>query len=246
MAKHVGIYVAYDKSTFTDDDRNLLGEIVDYIDGVKLGYQSIYAEDPESHRSVMSLAREFVAEVLEKKVFIDGKLHDIGNTVSEGLKLIGQQDCDYVTLHGPQSPASLQAAVALGQEYSFTPLAVTVLTDIDDATSLSLWGDNVVEQVKTNASHAYEHGVRGFICSAQEARVIRDQHGRDVTIGTPAIRPRWAVAPDEQKRVTTPTQAAQAGADFIVVGRPILKPPQGISSLQAAKRIREELNKAAA
>lgn len=119
-------------------------------------------------------------------------------------------------------------------------LAVTVLTDFDSDQCMSRFGCTHITAVVDFARMAYREGIRGLVCSAQEARYIRDTLP-DVYIVTPGIRPEWATSKDEQHRITTPTEAKKAGVDAIVVGRPIYNPPLTYSHRDAAQMIREEL-----
>jgi len=149
--------------------------------------------------------------------------------------------------HATASDAAL-AAVAEAAGDKAIALAVTVLTDLDDAQCKSRFlpenqvyvGRYVPVLVENFAKNAYRLGIRGFVCSPLEVEIIR-QVAPDAYIVTPGIRPLWAVAADEQKRVTTPAQAKRAGADAIVVGRPISAPPASYTRLQAVREIQQEL-----
>jgi len=96
------------------------------------------------------------------------------------------------------------------------------------------------------AEIASNNSISGIVCSPKETSLIREDmdNGEKFTLINPGIRPTWAVAPDEQKRVTTPAQAVENSADGVVVGRPIAQPPKGMTSVEAAKSICEELESA--
>ncbi|OGC84698.1 orotidine 5'-phosphate decarboxylase [Candidatus Adlerbacteria bacterium RIFCSPHIGHO2_12_FULL_53_18] len=236
-----GLIFAYDFSTF-DDKAALLKEIASHVDLIKVGLQAITALGPE-HVSIAYTVQSFTGTVLQKKVMWDEKLLDIGNTIEGAAKNIALlSSVSLATLHAQMSTAGLQAVVR-AWEGKITPLAVTALTDLDDQACWDRFRRDAAQTVIDFAKIAYSNGIRGFVCSPHEAREIRNRFS-DVTIVTPAIRPLWAVAKDEQKRVMTPTKAVQAGADYIVVGRPISKPPEGKTSEHAAREIREELEAA--
>ena len=248
MPRRTGIILACDIS-----DPELAEEaivpLMPYIDFVKVGLEAMTAEDFEGF-STATFVRQLTIEDFGKNVMWDMKLHDIGNTVGAAAKNIVDLGSKMFTLHASASDAALKAAADAAGKQSLA-LAVTVLTDLDDAQCqlrfLPRNADPVDEFAKrlvvNFAKIAYGCGIRGFVCSAQEAQLIRSVTP-PVTIVTPAIRPLWAVKPDEQKRVTTPAQASAAGADFVVIGRPILKPPNGMTSVEAVQRIREELDNA--
>jgi orotidine-5'-phosphate decarboxylase len=244
-----GLIVALDLSAFTGVEMAAITPLLPHVDFAKVGLEAMTAEIQGG--TVAMAMRDFCLghEGGATRVMWDGKFHDIGNTVGKASANVVKYGSSMFTLHASASDAALEAAVEAAGDKSL-PLAVTVLTDLDDPQCRTRFmPDNVnsyvgnfarllVEQFAINA---YKRGIRGFVCSAQEARTIRDSLGDDVIIVTPAIRPAWAVSADEQKRVTTPWQAAEAGADYIVVGRPILNPPGVMTPAEAAQRIRREL-----
>lgn len=231
---------AYDYSVFDQKKMELLKAISPHIDLVKVGLQAMTAFDQQGV-SIAYKVQRYVGTILQKKVMWDAKLHDIGNTAGLAAhNIAGFSSVQLGTLHASMSNEGLRA-VADAWTGKITPLAVTVLTDIDDGECherFSLTPASVAVENFTRIAHY--NGINGFVCSAKEAHLISDISS-EATIVTPAIRPEWAVKKDEQKRVTTPTQAALAGADYIVVGRPISNPPEGKTPEQAASEIREEL-----
>ncbi|MDE1925371.1 MAG: orotidine-5'-phosphate decarboxylase [Patescibacteria group bacterium] len=243
------IILEYDKSSFEEKDRALLLALNEYIQVVKVGLEAMTAEHPKSRRTIAGLVAEFCIDILDIEAMWDMKLGDIGNTVAQAVHNIGKLGASLFTLHASASDPALAAAVKVSKKYNMTALVVTVPTDLDDNQCRTrflprgvAYGGNLVEALVLNyAENAYGLGIRSFVCSAQEARIIRRLYP-NATIVTPAIRPLWSVASDEQQRVTTPTQAAEAGADYIVVGHPILRPPRRMKPIEAAKRIREELD----
>lgn len=165
----------------------------------------------------LGFARELVDA--GKKVFLDFKLHDIANTVEEGVAAVAAMGVDLLTVHA--YPQTMRAAVAGRGDGGLKILAVTVLTSWDDAdlAEAGVSGD-VASVVARRAEQAREIGVNGIVAAAAEAARIRGIVGSDRLIVTPGIRPAGAAAGD-QKRVMGPAAALRAGADHLVVGRPI-------------------------
>lgn len=219
---------------------HLIGQVAEEINFVKVGLEAMTAENNAGE----TLARRFrlEAQANELGVMWDMKLHDIGNTVAKAVKNIAAQGSRMFTLHATASDAALAAAVEAASDKTLV-LAVTVLTDLDEIQCQSRFATSAKSAVRSFAKNAHHLGVEGFVCSGEEAPIIREAIP-SAHIVTPAIRPLWAVTPDEQKRVTTPTQAKRAGANAIVVGRPISNPPPSRNHWQAAREIREELDAA--
>lgn len=167
----------------------------------------------------LDLARRLSAD--GKKVFLDFKLHDIGATVERGARSIARLGADFLTVHA--EPDVLEGAVAgRGDDRRLKILAVTVLTSLDQAAlARSGIAMDVEDLVLMRAGFAAEAGADGVIASAAEARAIRRRFGDRLLIVTPGVRPAGAAA-DDQKRVATPAEAIAAGADYLVIGRPIV------------------------
>jgi len=170
----------------------------------------------------LALANELKQEH-GKRIFLDMKLFDIGATVEAAVRGLAQFDLDFLTVHG--DPHVVRAAKEGAAGTDLKILAVTILTSLDRAdldASLIREGD-LPELVAARALHAFEAGADGVIASPQEAALIRalpQAAGR--LIVTPGVRPAGAALGD-QKRVATPAQALENGADHVVVGRPILR-----------------------
>jgi orotidine-5'-phosphate decarboxylase len=155
-----------------------------------------------------------------KRVFLDMKLHDIGNTVAQGVKSVARMGVSFLTVHA--YPQTMHAAVDAAGDSGMRILAVTVLTSYDDADLAAAGYDfTVPELVAERAAQARDIGVDGLVCSAEEAANLRSIVGAGMVLVTPGIRPAGAEAGD-QKRVMTPAAAVRAGADYLVVGRPIV------------------------
>jgi orotidine-5'-phosphate decarboxylase len=190
----------------------LVERLGDSVSFYKIGYQLAYAGG-------LPLAEKLVRA--NKRVFLDLKLHDIGNTVMRGVQSVAQLGATFLTVHA--YPQTMQAAVRARGGSGLRILAVTVLTSYDDADLAAAgYGLGVDALAVHRASQARDIGVDGIVCSAEEVSELRQVVGERMALVTPGIRPIGAAAGD-QKRVMTPAQAIAAGADFLVVGRPILE-----------------------
>ena len=189
----------------------LIARLGDSVSFYKIGYQLAYAG-----------GLPLVAKLADrgKNVFLDLKLHDIGNTVASGVRSVAKMGATFLTVHA--YPQTMQAAVeARGDRLKI--LAVTVLTSYDDddlhAAGYRL---DVSDLVEARALQAEALGVDGIVCSAEEAEAVRDIVGAQMVLVTPGIRPLGSDVGD-QKRIMTPTRAIAAGSDYLVVGRPIVE-----------------------
>ncbi|MDO9412072.1 MAG: orotidine-5'-phosphate decarboxylase [Pseudolabrys sp.] len=156
-----------------------------------------------------------------KQVFLDLKLHDIGNTVTKGVESVAQMGATFLTVHA--YPQTMRAAVEGTRGSKLKILAVTVLTSYDES-DMKAAGYNlgVSELVARRAEQARDIGINGLVCSPEEAANLRGIVGNNLSLVTPGIRPAGAAAGD-QKRIMTPAKAIAAGADYLVVGRPIVE-----------------------
>ena len=190
----------------------MIDRLGDSVTFYKIGYQLAYAGG-------FSLARQLTAA--GKKVFIDLKLHDIGNTVARGVESIATLGATFLTVHA--YPQTMRAAVEARQGTGLNILAVTVLTSYDDQ-DLQAAGYRlgVSALVELRARQAQELGIDGLVCSPEEAAHLRKAVGRRMALVTPGIRPAGTAAGD-QKRIMTPARAILAGADYLVVGRPVME-----------------------
>jgi orotidine-5'-phosphate decarboxylase len=204
----------------------------------KVGLELFTAEGPALFKKL---------KVLRKGIFLDLKLHDIPNTVAGAVRSAVRHGVQMMTIHTSGGREMMTRAVEAARETAEvekveTPLllGVTVLTSLKSA-DLDEVGmkPDVAGQVLRLAGLAKSAGMDGVVCSPQEIEIIRKEHGRDLLIVTPGIRPAWAAAQD-QKRIMTPAEAVQKGADYLVIGRPIT----GAASPQEAfARIVEELER---
>jgi orotidine-5'-phosphate decarboxylase len=194
----------------------LVKPLIGKVSWIKLGLQLFVRYGP-------TIVDEFHA--LGFKVFLDLKLHDIPNTVSSAIKSLRGRPCSLLTLHASGGSEMLARAVETAQQSipDCQLLGVTVLTSMDQ-TQLNAVGVKSIpeDQVKLLGKLAIHSGIHGCVCSPLELPLLRKELGPKAVLVTPGIRYPDGKA-DDQNRVMTPIQAAQAGANFIVVGRPILK-----------------------
>jgi orotidine-5'-phosphate decarboxylase len=156
-----------------------------------------------------------------KQVFLDLKLHDIGNTVTKGVESVAQIGATFLTVHA--YPQTMKAAVEGKKGSTLRILAVTVLTSYDDSDLATAGYDmSVGELAAARAAQARDTDVDGLVCSAEEAASLRKIVGPGMVLVTPGIRPAGSATGD-QKRIMTPAKAIAAGADYLVVGRPIVE-----------------------
>ncbi|CCE06360.1 Orotidine 5'-phosphate decarboxylase (OMP decarboxylase) (OMPDCase) (OMPdecase) [Bradyrhizobium sp. STM 3843] len=189
----------------------MIDRLGDSVSFYKIGYQLAFAGG-------LALVPQLAAG--GKKVFVDLKLHDIGNTVARGVESIAKSGATFLTVHA--YPQTMMAAVEGRMGSALRILAVTVLTSYDEADLVAAgYRLGVSELVEMRARQAQSLGVDGLVCSAEEAAALRKVVGHQLALVTPGIRPAGAATGD-QKRVMTPARAIAAGSDYLVVGRPVV------------------------
>ena len=188
----------------------MIARLGDSVTFYKIGYQLAYAGG-------LPLVSKLADQ--GKKVFLDLKLHDIGNTVARGVESVARLGATFLTVHA--YPQTLKAAVEGRAGSNLKLLAVTVLTSYDDG-DLHAAGYrlSVSDLVEARAQQAQVLGLDGIVCSPEEAAALRKLVGHQMTLVTPGIRPAGSDVGD-QKRIMTPARAIAAGSDYLVVGRPI-------------------------
>lgn len=187
-------------------------ETAEAVGMFKIGLELFVAHGP----AALALGSEF-----DRPIFLDLKLHDIPATVGRAAARAATLGARYLTVHAAGGPAMLQQAVAACQDSALEIVAVTVLTSMDQS-DLEQTGvaDPPDVQAQRLASMAYASGIRNFVCSPSEVAKLKAALGTDAKFITPGVRPSHA-AHGDQKRVATPHDAIQNGADMLVVGRPI-------------------------
>ena len=203
----------------------MIERLSDSVTFYKIGYQLVYGGG-------LPLARKL--RDAGKKVFIDVKLHDIGNTVKSGVESLSSLGATFVTVHA--YPQTMQAAVDGRGNSSLQILAVTVLTSYNEADMEAAgYRHSIADLVAIRARQAKAIGVDGLVCSPEEVTAVRAIVGDQMSLVTPGIRPAGSAVGD-QKRIMTPARAIEAGADYIVVGRPIMEaadPKAAADAIQA-------------
>lgn len=170
-----------------------------------------------------------------EKVFLDLKLHDIPNTVRGAVRSACGLGVEMLTLHASGGPGMLAVAAQEAQSSDKPPLllAVTALTSLsaDDVHALGV-GSSIEDWVARLASMAYDSGIGGLVASTKELPMLRRKFEGAMKLVIPGIRPAGA-AQQDQSRIATPGEAIRSGADYIVVGRPILQSPDPVSAADA-------------
>jgi orotidine-5'-phosphate decarboxylase len=209
-----------------EEARSVVNRIGEAGTFYKIGYQLAYAGGFE-------FAQELIGQ--GKKVFLDLKLHDIGNTVEKGVRSVARLGATFLTVHA--YPQTMRAAVAGKAGTDLRILAVTVLTSYDDNDLVEAGYAPVTaaELVARRAGQARDLGVDGIVCAAPEAERVRSVVGPNRLIITPGIRPAGADAGD-QKRIVTPAEGIRLGANHLVVGRPIVKAADPRAAAEAIVR----------
>jgi len=185
-----------------------------HVGGLKVGLEFITAQGPDGIHAIVALGRP---------VFADVKFHDIPNTVAGAAREIAKVGASIFNIHASGGEAMMRAAkdAAASINPEMKIIAVTLLTSLDenDVAAVGYRGA-AAEQVVRLASLAQKSGLDGVVCSAHEIAPIRKECGDDFMLVVPGIRPAGADLAD-QRRVMTPREAADAGADILVIGRPI-------------------------
>jgi orotidine-5'-phosphate decarboxylase len=208
-----------------------------HVGAFKIGFELFVSEGPAVVGAVKDLGG---------RVFLDLKFHDIPNTVAKAARAAVRMGVDFFDVHASGGRAMMSAASeAAGKEAEAAgialpvSLAVTVLTSLgaDDLRNDLNISNSPEAQVVSLARLAKSCGMGGVVASPREIKAIRDAVGEDFVIVTPGVRPAWSDKAD-QKRVATPAEAVASGADYLVIGRPILSAKDPV---EAAVRIKNEL-----
>ena len=226
------IFVSIDTPE-TASARGLAERLADRVGGIKLGLEFFVGQGPAGIRSVVS--------GIGLPLFIDLKLHDIPNTVAAAVRAMLPLQPAFLTIHTSGGPAMMRAAAEAALMTDLQRprlLGVTILTSLDDDDLVSV-GQSVpvLDQARRLAALAQSSGLDGIICSPAEVAALRADCGPDFVLMVPGIRPTGSAVGD-QKRVMTPRDAVERGADYLVIGRPIT---QASDPAAAARSIVEEL-----
>ena len=204
--------------------RSILKATGEQLKWVKVGLQSYLRDGPDLLSEIAGMG---------KQIFLDLKLHDIPNTMSKALESLSSLPINMLTVHATAGPDALTkcSKEAKTMMPEVTLLAVTVLTSMDKGNLSAIGVDSPVEeQVIKLATLASESGIGGVVCSPLELEILRPALPPETKLVTPGIRPSGSDHGD-QKRIMTPSQAYRAGADYLVIGRPILAAPEPSDAL---------------
>jgi orotidine-5'-phosphate decarboxylase len=235
MTDAPAIFCALDRPDL-DGARALGRSLADVVDGFKLGLEFVTANGPDGVGAIVELGLP---------VFLDLKFHDIPNTVAGAVEAARALGVAMLTLHVSGGPAMLCRAVeaARAREPCLRLIGVTVLTSLDDADLAALGiAEKVGAHVGRLAGLAWDSGLDGVVCAPHEVALLRSRFPPEFKLVVPGIRPSGSVVGD-QKRTQSPADAAAAGADVLVVGRPIT---QARDARAAAQAIRAEIASARA
>ncbi|MBP0582656.1 orotidine-5'-phosphate decarboxylase [Labrys sp. LIt4] len=200
----------------------LVTRLGDSVTSYKIGYQLVF-------NGGLPFAQDLARS--GKKIFLDMKLHDIGNTVTKAVEAIAGMGMTFLTVHA--FPQTMRAAVEGARGSDLKILAVTVMTSYDDADLAEAgYRQSVSELVAQRVAQAMSIGVPGLILSPEEAVSTRNKVGDSMLLVTPGVRPAGSDSGD-QKRVMTPGDAIRAGADHLVVARPIVAAPDPKAAAEA-------------
>lgn len=209
---------------------NLARALDGKVGGVKLGKEFFTAHGPQG-----------VARIADtgQRIFLDLKFHDIPNTVAGAVRAAAGLGCFLLTIHASGGADMIRAAMeARGDATDLSIVAVTVLTSLGTADMDAIGQARpIADQVLRLGRLAKTSGASGVVASPQEVAMLRDALGPEFMLVVPGVRPAWASA-DDQKRVMTPADAVRAGADYLVIGRPIT---QSDDPADAAQRIADEI-----
>ncbi len=218
------LYCAIDTADL-DQAREWIALLAPEIGGVKLGLEFFAAHGPDGVRAVMAGC--------DLPVFLDLKLHDIPNTVAGAVRAVLPLQPSLVTIHASGGTDMLAAAQAAVAGTATRLLAITVLTSLArDGLAAVGQGDDTAAQAARLASLAAGVGIAGCVCSAQEVAALRAVTTSAFLLLTPGIRPAAAAVQDQQ-RPATPAAAIAAGADLLVVGRPITQAADPVAASRA-------------
>lgn len=225
------IFCAID-TTDLDKAQELAKQLRGHVGGFKLGLEFFMAHGAAGYKAIAAASMP---------IFLDAKLHDIPNTVAGAVTALLPLKPAFITLYAAGGAAMMRAAAdatAKGGGTRPKLLAVTVLTSLNESDLAATGQDtDTARQVVRLAKLSKDSGIDGVVSSPQELKILRAALGPDHTLIVPGIRPAWAAAND-QKRVMTPREAVDAGATYLVIGRPITGAD---NPAEAAKRILAEL-----
>jgi len=209
----------------------IVNELKNEVYAFKIGHEFFYNFGIKGYKEIYNIC---------PKIFLDLKLHDIPNTVQKGLKAISKLNPIFTTIH-ISGGDEMQKFSVLKNNKKILILGVTVLTSLDEKQTLKYYKEkNVNILVKKFAKYAKKNNLRGLVCSPLEINIVRKEVGGKMILVVPGIRPnkKSSSNKDDQKRTLTPKEAIDLGADFLVIGRPII---ESINPLETIKKINKSI-----
>ena len=203
----------------------LVKELKKEVYAFKIGHEFFYNFGIKGYKKIYEIC---------PKIFLDLKLHDIPNTVQKGLKAIAKLNPIFTTIH--ISGGDEMQKISISKKNSKTTiLGVTVLTSLDKKQTLKYYKHkNVNILVKKFANYAKKNNLSGLVCSPLEINIVRQEVGKKMILVVPGIRPIKKISSkkDDQKRTLNPKQAIDLGADFLVIGRPIIESKNPLKTIK--------------
>jgi len=203
----------------------LVKELKKEVYAFKIGHEFFYNFGIKGYKKIYEIC---------PKIFLDLKLHDIPNTVEKGLKAISKLRPIFTTIH-ISGGDEMQKISALKNNKKTNILGVTVLTSLDKKQTLKYYKEkNVNNLVKKFANFAKKNNLSGLVCSPLEINIVRKEVGKKMILVVPGIRPikKTSSKKDDQKRTLNPKQAIDLGADFLVIGRPIIESKNPLKTIK--------------
>ena len=209
----------------------LVKELKKEVYAFKIGHEFFFNFGIKGYKKIYNIC---------PRIFLDLKLHDIPNTVEKGLKAISKLRPIFTTIH-ISGGDEMQKISALKNNKKTNILGVTVLTSLDEKQTLKYYKEkNLNNLVKKFAKYAKKNNLSGLVCSPLEINIVRQEVGEKMILVVPGIRPNKKPysKKDDQKRILTPKQAIDLGADFLVIGRPII---ESKNPLETIKKINQSI-----
>ncbi len=224
------VIVAIDLSNLQKAIR-LVNKLKKEVFAFKIGHEFFYNFGIEGYKKIYKIC---------PKIFLDLKLHDIPNTVEKGIKAISKLNPIFTTIHisgGDQ----MQINSRIAKNKKTKVLGVTVLTSLNNKQTSKYYNEkNLNILVKKFAKYAKQNNLNGLVCSPLEIEIVRKEVGKKMILVVPGIRPENTLPNknDDQKRILTPKKAIQLGADYLVIGRPII---ESNNPLETLKKINQSI-----
>ena len=209
----------------------IVKELKKEVYAFKIGHEFFYNFGINGYKKIYNIC---------PRIFLDLKLHDIPNTVQKGLKAISKLKPIFTTIH-ISGGDDMQKLSILKKNKKTNILGVTILTSLDDKQTLKYYKEkNVNILVKKFANYAKKNKLNGLVCSPLEVNIVRKEVGNKMILVVPGIRPDQKISSkkDDQKRTLTPKEAINLGADFLVIGRPII---ESKNPLETIKKINQSI-----